>query len=207
MADQRNGAGSRRADRASPEGCWSAPTVDGLRTSRAIVAALEAAEPLGGARPRTRKAAPGAAEAVGSRGTEQLPRGLGRDVGRPAPLLAGHGGSGIVGVKALMLAVLEDALRCAQSTLRHRSVDPPRLRQQALRWMEATHDKRLFSFATICETLGMDPRAVRAVVRTWTARRGAAREADPPSSGAARPHRLYLRAARPKTVRGESVRR
>lgn len=58
------------------------------------------------------------------------------------------------GIRALMLAVLEDGIRsyCAGTG---------RAREEAERWIW-THDRTSpFSFAVVCEVLGLDPSAVR----------------------------------------------
>lgn len=67
------------------------------------------------------------------------------------------------GAKALMLAILQDAVRryCGPSG---------RLQADAEYWLVAKN-RSVFSFTTVCETLGLDPDAVRA--RLATMRRAA----------------------------------
>ncbi len=61
------------------------------------------------------------------------------------------------GVKALMLAVLEDGIRCYFSAV-------PRLRAEADHWIESGR-RTAFSFVVICEILGLEPDAARAALR------------------------------------------
>ncbi len=64
------------------------------------------------------------------------------------------------GIKALMLAMLEDAIRCYLGP-------QGRIRTQAEQWI---HDRREwvpFSFAVVCETLGLAPSAARTVLRRF----------------------------------------
>jgi hypothetical protein len=62
------------------------------------------------------------------------------------------------GTKALMLAVLEDAIRCV---LGSRSV----ARAEAECWFYSPRDNWPFSFTVVCHTLGLDPNAVRGALR------------------------------------------
>ena len=64
------------------------------------------------------------------------------------------------GIKALMLAVLDNGILCYLS-------DQPRLRTEAEHWVATTRSRSLFSFAVVCEILGLDPDAVRAQMRRW----------------------------------------
>lgn len=59
------------------------------------------------------------------------------------------------GTKALMLAVLEDAIR---SYLSHET----RARAEAEGWVLSRQRRSVFSFVVVCETLGLEPKAVRA---------------------------------------------
>jgi hypothetical protein len=61
------------------------------------------------------------------------------------------------GVRALMLALLEDALRAYRGPV-------PRARREAALWIEDERSRWLFSFPVVCETLGLEPSAVRAAV-------------------------------------------
>jgi hypothetical protein len=58
------------------------------------------------------------------------------------------------GTKALMLAVLENACRCYFSP-------KTRIRTEAERWIANSQTKSPFAFLVVCETLGLEPEAVR----------------------------------------------
>ncbi len=62
------------------------------------------------------------------------------------------------GTKALMLAVLEDAIRSYLSP-------EPRARAEAEGWVSSRQRHSVFSFVVVCETLGLEPKAVRAALR------------------------------------------
>ncbi len=62
------------------------------------------------------------------------------------------------GPKALMLAVLEDAIRAFLSK-------DQRAREEASSWIFGPHPRSVFSFAVVCETLGLEPKAVRVAIR------------------------------------------
>ena len=62
------------------------------------------------------------------------------------------------GVKALMLAVLEEGI----NSYLH---DKGRIRAEAEAWVGTMHGRSPFSFAVVCETLGLDPQAVRTALR------------------------------------------
>jgi hypothetical protein len=61
------------------------------------------------------------------------------------------------GTKALMLAILEDGIRSYLSPV-------GRLRNEAEYWVHSTLQKSPFSFVVVCETLGLEPDAVRAAL-------------------------------------------
>src|SRR5690242_12360847 len=58
------------------------------------------------------------------------------------------------GVRALMLAVLEDAIHSLTSSVL-------RVRSEARRWILSREGQHIFSYAVICETLNLEPSAVR----------------------------------------------
>lgn len=94
-----------------------------------------------------------------------------------SPIVARENRSGeYTGTKALMLAVLEDAIRCV---LGARSA----ARTEAEGWFESSRTTWPFSFTVVCQTLGLDPDAVRAAVRRMKAKglsaRGAIRRSRP----------------------------
>lgn len=62
------------------------------------------------------------------------------------------------GTKALMLAVLEDAIRSYLSP-------EPRAQAEAEGWVMSRQRRSVFSFVVVCETLGLEHKAVRAALR------------------------------------------
>ena len=58
------------------------------------------------------------------------------------------------GTKALMLAILEDGIRNYLSTV-------TRNRAEAEYWVTTSRQRSPFSFTVVCETLGLEPDAVR----------------------------------------------
>jgi hypothetical protein len=83
--------------------------------------------------------------------------------------------------KALLLAVLEDAIRC----LDHRSRSPGRLAREAEAWIRANDQRWPFSFVNVCVHLGIDADRLRTVLLSRVAARRA--------GGAAAKYRLHLR--------------
>ncbi len=77
------------------------------------------------------------------------------DILRLATLGGGDSRSSqFTGTKALMLAVLEDAIRSYLGS--------PRVpAQEAEWWIRSSRRQSPFSFVVVCETLGLDPAAVR----------------------------------------------
>jgi hypothetical protein len=64
----------------------------------------------------------------------------------------------LTGIKALMLAVLENGIACYLSAT-------PRLRAEAEYWIGTRADSSPFSFAVVCETLALEPDAVRSALQ------------------------------------------
>ena len=62
--------------------------------------------------------------------------------------------SEFTGSMALMLAVLEDGIRSYLSPIE-------RTRAEAEAWIESRRSDMLFSFGVVCQTLGLEPGAVR----------------------------------------------
>ncbi|HVO27143.1 MAG TPA: hypothetical protein VMW56_26325 [Candidatus Margulisiibacteriota bacterium] len=62
------------------------------------------------------------------------------------------------GIKALMVAMLDDAIQCYVSPT-------GRVRAEAESWIASGNRRRAFSFCVVCETLGLDPDAVRTAVQ------------------------------------------
>lgn len=63
--------------------------------------------------------------------------------------------------KKLMLAVLEDAVRCFQDSIMARSGKRKKLFDEAEEWILEDNSDRVFSFESICEVLGFNPQYVR----------------------------------------------
>lgn len=68
----------------------------------------------------------------------------------------------LTGVKALMLAVLEDGVRCYFSR-------DTRLRSEAEHWVDSPQRKLVFAFEVICDTFGIEPSAARRTLRLMRA--------------------------------------
>ncbi len=71
-------------------------------------------------------------------------------------------GAPYTGTKALMLAVLEDAIRGYLN-------DEPNIRGEAERWVMSRQRRSVFSFIVVCETLGLEPKSVRTALRRMRA--------------------------------------
>lgn len=67
------------------------------------------------------------------------------------------------GIKALMLAVLEDGIRCYFSRARQERVE-------AEHWVESALRRGAFSFPVLCEMFGVEPGAARQALRRMRAR-------------------------------------
>src|SRR5262249_61031004 len=124
-------------------------------------------------------------------------------IGLPGQLVEGaRSDSYISGEKAPRLAVLEDGIRCFQEHLRNPRSNPRLLSRQAEEWIRAVDYDWPFSFNNVCETLGIDPSALRAALLSWKIRRLA--EIGTPGSPtphAKKVYRLHLRTKRTGGVR------
>lgn len=72
-------------------------------------------------------------------------------------------------LKALMLAVLQDAIACFQGYFFQPSRSNEKLLQEAEEWIYSM-DEGIFSFINVCETLGLDPKNLRKGLEQWKAR-------------------------------------
>ena len=72
-------------------------------------------------------------------------------------------------VRALMLAVLEDAIACYQGRFFKSSRASEMLFQEAEEWIKSNDDE-IFSFNNVCETLGLDPKNLRKGLEQWRAK-------------------------------------
>lgn len=100
--------------------------------------------------------------------------------------------------KALMLAVLEDAIRCFQGLLRHRRNNPRALAREAEQWIRTVGDPWPCSFDNVCDALGIDSEALRDALLAWKGKQRAARRSGAPVPD--RVYRLHLRLKRQAAV-------
>jgi hypothetical protein len=109
------------------------------------------------------------------------------DIRRLAAVSGGESRSSqFTGTKALMLAVLEDAVRAYLGGSRL-------LTQEAEWWMESPRRESPFAFVVVCETLGLDPTAVRKTLQHMKSQ-NISRRALPRSRRNVRaPGRVYAR--------------
>ena len=70
-------------------------------------------------------------------------------------------------VKKLMMAILEDALRCFQNNIDAKSGSRKRLFQEAEVWLCGEGGEGPFSFEMVCETLGIEPEYLRSGLKEW----------------------------------------
>jgi hypothetical protein len=85
------------------------------------------------------------------------------------PLCGGEARGGQpTGIKALMLAVLEDGIRSFLSPV-------PQVRMEAEFWILSPRRRSPFAFNVVCETLGLDPTAARAAILRLRERDGVSR--------------------------------
>ena len=70
-------------------------------------------------------------------------------------------------IKRLMLAVLEDALRCLQTCADARTPLRRRMHFEAQTWISDHTARGPFAFETICEALGIEPNHLRDGIREW----------------------------------------
>ncbi len=80
-----------------------------------------------------------------------------------------RGSSDDQALRDLMLAVLEDGIACFQSYFFKPSRTNEKLLQEAEEWIYSK-DEGVFSFNTICETLGLDPARLRKGLEQWKAK-------------------------------------
>ncbi len=74
------------------------------------------------------------------------------------------------GEKALPLAVLADGIRCFAAAPQNRHEASDRRGIEAEAWIRAVDEESPFSFVDACETLGVDPDALRAALLARTTR-------------------------------------
>jgi hypothetical protein len=112
----------------------------------------------------------------GPKGSEPQRREVGlsdfdMDILRLASLGGGESRSSqYTGTKALMLAILEDGIRSYLSSV-------SRIRIEAEYWIDSGRQRSPFSFMVVCETLGLEPEAVRAALKRLRAKNVSPRRA------------------------------
>jgi hypothetical protein len=109
----------------------------------------------------------------------------------------------ICGEKALLLAVLEDAIRC----LDNRSRSGARLAREAAAWVRANDPRWPFSFVNVCAHLDIDASRLRAALLGRAAARGTGvADADYRLHLRVKPRRARLRVrAEPRSVESEEL--
>lgn len=70
-------------------------------------------------------------------------------------------------IKRLMLAILEDALRCLQKHADAKSGARRLMYWEAEQWLCSESGNALFSFTMVCETLGIEPEYLRSGLLQW----------------------------------------
>ena len=140
---------------------------------------------------------------TGSRTPEALVELFSPDIVLPEQFMQGYRRDSFVsGEKALMLAVLEDGIRCFQEHLRNPRSNPRLLSQEAENWIRAVDYDWPFSFNNVCETLGIDPSALRGSLLAWKAKRlGEVEDIGKPTPQEKKVYRLHLRTKRSSGIR------
>ena len=101
-----------------------------------------------------------------------------------------------------MLAVLEDGIRCFQEHLRNPRSNPRLLSQEAETWIKSVDYDWPFSFNNVCETLGIDPDALRSSLLNWkTQRLATVEDRGRPTPNEKKVYRLHLRTKRTSGIR------
>jgi hypothetical protein len=72
--------------------------------------------------------------------------------------------------RALVIAVLEDAIGCFQDNVLPRNRKKQMLFEEAQEWLFSDDSEWLFSFVSICAALGLDPGYIRQGLRRWQER-------------------------------------
>lgn len=76
-------------------------------------------------------------------------------------------GGRAIGERRLLLAILEDAVRCFQTNLFARGRRGRALFRDAEQWLASEDGTLYFSFENICELLSIDARSVRRSLHRW----------------------------------------
>jgi hypothetical protein len=73
--------------------------------------------------------------------------------------------------KKLVLAILEDGVRCFQAYAPARGGQQKKLYAEAEQWIMEQGNDEIFSFENICEVLGLNPQYVREGLIRWRERK------------------------------------
>jgi hypothetical protein len=103
----------------------------------------------------------------------------------------------VSGERALMLAVLEDGIRCFQEHLQNPRVRPRLLARQAEKWIRSDDWEWPFSFNNVCESLSLNPDSLRCELLN-------PRSTDAPPKPRPSTHRVYRLTPRVKPPRRRS---
>ena len=105
------------------------------------------------------------------------------DLGDLSSLAGGEPGRApLTGIKALMLAVLDNGIAAYLSSV-------ATLHTEAEAWVNSRSQRSPFAFPVVCETLGLEPGAVRVALHRW-------RESEAPRRQAGRRRPNVSRAGR-----------
>jgi hypothetical protein len=85
--------------------------------------------------------------------------------------------------KALLLAVLDDGVRCFQDNVVPQNKKKQILFDEAREWLFSDESNEIFSFVSVCNALGFDPGYIRRGLRKWQERALAARRKKQHGSG------------------------
>src|SRR6266481_6518012 len=85
--------------------------------------------------------------------------------------------------KALVLAVLEDGIRCFQDNIFPQNRKKQLLFEEAQEWLFSGELDGIFSFVSVCAMLGLDPSYIRRGMRQWQQRALADRRKKQRGSG------------------------
>jgi hypothetical protein len=139
--------------------------------------------------------------AIHRRDLDTLSELFGPEIVLPEQIVSGYrNDSYLCGEKALMLAVLEDGIRCFQEHLRNPRLNPRLLSEEAEEWIRVVDWDWPFSFNNVCETLGLDPAALRTALLRWKAQLVATTETKT-TPQSRKVYRLHLRTRRAQAVR------
>jgi hypothetical protein len=101
------------------------------------------------------------------------------DILLPAQYLGHRRQSTLEPERALMLAILEDAVRCFQENHLARCGNARRIFQDAQRWLFGTGYDWFFGFENICAILGFDPQYLRRGLLAWKEKHSSKEHAAP----------------------------